>query len=139
VGELPAVGAPREARLSCADLDSNGARDAIVAARSTETRRDWKIVAYLGDDPVSHWLEVVLAGPSGNRQAIGARVSVHSGGLTQTQWVGQNETSLYSQGHYRLYFGLGLQTSADLTVRWPDGKVAHLPDVAVDQLLPVER
>jgi hypothetical protein len=59
--------------------------------------------------------------------------------LTQTQWVGQNETSLYSQGHYRLYFGLGLQTSADLTVRWPDGKVAHLPDVAVDQLLPVER
>ena len=139
LGELPAVEAPREARLSCADLDSNGARDAVVAARSKETRRDWKTVAYLGDDPTSHWLEVVLAGPSGNRQAIGARVSVRSGGQTQTQWVGQNETSLYSQGHYRLYFGLGLQTSANLTVRWPDGKVARLPDVAADQLLPVER
>ena len=34
-------------------------------------------------------------------------------GRLQTHWVGQNETSIYSQGHYRLYFGLGDATSGD--------------------------
>jgi len=140
VGDLPAVeDEPLDARLVWADLDANGARDAVIAARSKETRQDWKAVAYMGDDPANRWLEVALAGPDGNRQAIGARVRVRSGGSTQTQWVGQNETSLYSQGHYRLYFGLGGEASADVTVRWPDGKVHRLSGVSADQLLAVQR
>ncbi len=139
VGGLPAVGAPLDARVVWADLDANGARDAVVAARSRRTRRDWQAVAYLGDDPANHWLQVALAGPAGNRQAIGARVRVRTDRATQTQWVGQNDTSRYSQGHYRLYFGLGGESSARVTVRWPDGKVTRRPVTSADRLLLIQR
>ena len=139
-GDLPAVeDEPLDARLAWADLDANGARDAVIAARSKETRQDWSAVTWLGDDPVNHWLEVALTGPAGNLQAIGARVRVRTADAVQTQWVGQNETSQYSQGHYRLYFGLGEEATASVTVRWPDGRVRRLPVVAADQLLAVER
>jgi len=52
--------------------------------------------------PVGHWLEVELTGRPGNRQAIGAKASATVPGRTPTQWVGQNDGSHLSQGHYRL-------------------------------------
>jgi hypothetical protein len=139
MGELSPVAAPRDARLACADLDSDGSRDVVVAARPPESRRIFETAAYLGGEPEEHWLEVDLEGPARNRQGIGARVTVRSGGLTQVQWAGQNDTSLYSQGHYRTYFGLAGNDEADVTVRWPDGEVSRAQGVAADRLLEIER
>lgn len=138
-GALAPIERPREARLACADLDGNGARDVLVTARSKETRRDWRTLAYTGAGLAGRWLYVDLAGRAGNRQAIGARVTVRAGGRPQVQWVGQNDTSLYSQGHYRVYFGLGAAGHADVTVRWPDGHVQRLTGVATNRLMRIER
>jgi hypothetical protein len=86
----------------------------------------------------NHWLEVELVGPHGAYPALGASVRVRIERRGQTQWVGQNEGSRYSQGHYRLYYGLGDANHADLvTVTWPNGSIQRLRDVPADQLLHV--
>jgi hypothetical protein len=82
-----------------------------------------------------HWLQIELRGPAGNRQAIDARVSVATPERAQLQQVGQAESSHYSQGHYRLYFGLGRHGAADVTVYWPDGRVQETKGLRSDRLL----
>jgi hypothetical protein len=61
---------------------------------------------------------------------------VRAGTRRQVQWVGQNDTSRYSQGHYRLYYGLGHRRKpVTVSVRWPDGATTRLDDVGVDRLI----
>lgn len=63
----------------------------------------------------------------------------NAGGL-QTQQVGLNDGAFFSQGHYRLYFGLGSHPRADLlTIHWPDGDVQELRSVEGDRLLVIEQ
>jgi len=53
----------------------------------------------------------------------------------QTQVVGLNDGAFFSQGHYRLYFGLGSRARADvMRIRWPDGQVQELRNVEGDRL-----
>jgi hypothetical protein len=83
----------------------------------------------------NHWLELRLVGKPGNPQAIGARVTLQTADGQQTQQVGLNDGAFFSQGHYRLYFGLGRHASAELmTIRWPDGQVQELKGVEGDRL-----
>ena len=56
------------------------------------------------------------------------------------QQVGQAEGSHYSQGHYRLYFGLGPhERPSALTIHWPDGYVQEILEPQGDRLLVFER
>ena len=135
VGALRTVDAPAEARIAWPDLDLDGARDAVISARSRRSARRFKTYAFANQADAGHWLELDLSGRARNRQAIGARVRVRAGGESQTQWVGQNETAFYSQGHYRLYFGLDDATSATVEVRWPSGRTRDYGPFAADQLV----
>jgi hypothetical protein len=89
---------------------------------------------------VNHWLQVKLVGQKGNRQAIGARVTVVTPDGRQVQEVGGTDGAFFSQGHYRLYFGLGNHARADvLRIQWPDGDQQEFHDVSGDRLLTIER
>jgi hypothetical protein len=116
------------------DLDRNGGRDLLRLAPGTGGRT---LTALRRRGHGGHWLELNLHGRAGNRDAIGARATVRAGRLRQTQWVGQNETSRFSQGHYRLYFGLGGRSRARIRVRWPDGSVQRLGRTRVNRVLTV--
>ncbi len=83
-----------------------------------------------------HWLKVLLVGVKSNRSAIGARVTAAYGGRVQAQEV-TAQASFYSANDRRLHFGLGAATSADLTIRWPNGESEHIKAVAADQLIVV--
>jgi hypothetical protein len=88
----------------------------------------------------NHWLQLNLVGSAGNLQAIGASVTLVTPEGQQTQEVGSNDGSFLSQGHYRLYFGLGRHGKVDaVKIRWPDGHLQELKDVAVDKLLTIEQ
>jgi hypothetical protein len=91
----------------------------------------WTLRLYRARARANHWLHLDLVGPARNRAAIGARVTVVQGKRRQTAQVGEFEGSLFSQGHYRLYFGLGSTAGIDrVEVGWPDGKrrvVEHPP------------
>ena len=58
----------------------------------------------------------------------------------QRQQVGQAEGSIRSQGHYRLYFGLGKQQTVNsVKVFWPDGQLQEIKNPASDQLLVIQQ
>jgi enediyne biosynthesis protein E4 len=81
-----------------------------------------------------HWLKVLLIGVQSNRSAIGTRVTARYGARRQVQEV-LAQSSFYSCNDRRLHFGLGAETSADLTIRWTNGNTETIPNVAVDQLV----
>jgi hypothetical protein len=69
----------------------------------------------------SNWLQLTLeGGPGVNRSAIGARVTVTAGSITQTQEVGGGHGHYGVQHDLTLHFGLGTACEAEVTVRWPD-------------------
>jgi hypothetical protein len=45
--------------------------------------------------------------------------------------------SFYSCNDRRLHFGLGTETSAELTIRWTNGTTETIPNVAADQLVTI--
>jgi enediyne biosynthesis protein E4 len=83
-----------------------------------------------------HWLKVQLVGVQSNRSAIGSRVTALYGNRRQAQEV-TSQASFYSCNDRRLHFGLGAETSADLTVRWTNGATQTFPAVAADQLVTI--
>ena len=75
-----------------------------------------------------------LQGTKSNRAAIGARVTIHAGGMTQFDEV-RGGGSYLSQNDLRLHFGLGSAMKIDsLEVRWPTGKTESFKDVAADKI-----
>ena len=88
----------------------------------------------------NHWLQLDLQGSVKNRQAIGALVELTTAEGTQLQTVGQFEGAQFSQGHYRLYFGLGEEQTIDLVrVYWPDGSSQEVRNVNADQRLTISQ
>lgn len=113
------------------DFSSPGSQVSLYENLTSEARSQ--------DDLANHWLQVDLVGPAANRQAIGARVEIANSAGIQRQFVGHSEGSHYSQGHYRLYFGLGRQAQSDrVRVIWADGSVQTLERVDSDQRLRLE-
>ncbi|OGG48769.1 MAG: hypothetical protein A3F84_27015 [Candidatus Handelsmanbacteria bacterium RIFCSPLOWO2_12_FULL_64_10] len=73
-----------------------------------------------------------------NRDGIGARVTVVSGGRRQVQEV-RAGSSYLSCNDRRLHFGLGRSSRADLIeVRWPGGARTQVRDVGADQQVTIE-
>jgi hypothetical protein len=86
----------------------------------------------------NHWTTIQLAAAHCNRSAIGARVRIVAGSITQIDEV-RSGGSYYSQNDFRLHFGLGQANKIDLLeVRWPDGKIDTHRDVAVDRMVKIE-
>lgn len=148
-----------DARSAWFDVDNNGTRDLLLASKFSKKKRlwedwflkltgmdkrfggldyYWKVVFFDNQNTDNHWLQVQLTGFPGNLQAIGAGVTLLTVDGKQFQQVGCAEGSHYSQGHYRLYFGLG-QNSEPLSLRvdWPDGKSTEIDRPAVDRLLQI--
>jgi len=71
------------------------------------------------------------------RDAIGARVTVTAGGRKLVDEV-RSGGSFISQNDFRLHFGLGKATLADVKIRWQDGKVENIPAVATNQVVTIE-
>jgi enediyne biosynthesis protein E4 len=80
----------------------------------------------------NHWVRVALEGKRSNRAAIGARVTVHAGGATQTALV-SSQSSYLSANDLRVHFGLGSVAAIDsIVVRWPSGERESFTGVKVN-------
>ena len=80
---------------------------------------------------------MLLRAVTSGRDAIGARITVTAGGHKQIDEV-RSGGSYMSQNDLRLHFGLGSATTADISVRWLDGKVENLKSAAAGQILTIE-
>ena len=101
--------------------------------------KKWKLTLYKNTSSTNHWLELKLVGLGGNHQAIGAKVILETPNGKILQEVGNAEGSHYSQGHYRLYFGLGAHNKvSSVTVIWNDGHSQSITNPEADRLLIIE-
>jgi enediyne biosynthesis protein E4 len=87
--------------------------------------------------PGNHWVSFELAGTKSNRLAIGARLKLVAGGMTQTSEI-HSGGSYLSQSDLRVHFGLGKATKIDsLEIHWPSGLVETLKDLEADKFYSV--
>ena len=112
------------------DIDNDGDVDVVIS-----NLKDSPTILRNDGGNASRWLSVKLIGTHCNRDAIGARVTVVSGGLTQIREV-KSGSGYISQNDLRLHFGLADATRVDtLKVRWGCGKRQTLQDVETNQVL----
>ena len=112
------------------DIDNDGDIDIVVS-----NLKDTPTILRNDSDNASQWLQVKLMGTHCNRDAIGARVVLVSGDVTQTREV-KSGSGYLSQNDLRLHFGLGDAARVDrLIVRWLCGKVQTLQNLETNQVL----
>lgn len=84
----------------------------------------------------NNYLNLKLVGTKSARTPIGAIVHAEAGGSKQIrQLVGGG--SYLSQSQSMIFFGLGQEESAKVTIHWPDGSSQVLEDVEANQTLTV--
>jgi hypothetical protein len=90
-----------------------------------------------GGNKAGNWLALKLTGAKSNRNAIGARVTLRAGNLTQVEELHGDESYL-SHSDWRIHFGLGKATMADeITIKWPSGKTETMTKVAANRVVKI--
>jgi hypothetical protein len=113
-----------------ADFDNDGNIDVVVANSG-----DRPLLLHNSGGDGNHFLNLKLVGTKSNRDAMGARVRLSAGGVTQTREVAGGGSYL-SQSDLRAHFGLGSQTRADsVEITWPSGLKQVFHDVPADAFL----
>ncbi len=110
------------------DLDNDGRVDIVIL----NSRRPPTVLRNASANR-HHWVQVELRGTRCNRDAVGARVMVAAGPLTQIDEV---HSGRGYQSHYgsRLYFGLGEHDDIErIEVRWPGGPVEVFANLLADR------
>ncbi len=129
----PAIREPKVSRgLAAADLDNNGNVDLVV-----ENLDGTPTILHNEGLPGTHWVSFELSGTKSNRLALGARIKLTAGGVTQMDEV-RSGGSYLSQNDLRVHFGLGKADKIDsVEVRWPSGHVDTLTNLQTNQFFSV--
>lgn len=126
--------------VAFSDFDHDGDLDLFLNSGGPTPGDAWPSRLLRNRGNRNHWLQVRLkAGPGTNRLAIGAKVRVFAGKLTQLQELSSGGR-FSGTNSFELHFGLGAHALVDrLEVEWPNRKLDRtvLEKVAVDQAIEI--
>jgi hypothetical protein len=114
------------------DLDNDGDLDVVINNLDGPPT----VLGNEGGDR-QNFLVIDLEGRTGNRDAIGAIVTVHSADLVQRAERRSGDSYL-SHSDRRLHFGLGARAKVDsLEVRWPNGTVQRFGEIPTNAFIKI--
>jgi hypothetical protein len=114
------------------DLDNDGDTDIVVGVVEDSP------VVLRNEGTRNHWLGVSLAGAKGNRQGLGAHITVTDGSNRKLSQEVTRAGSYLSSNDPRLIFGLGATTSIKaVEVRWPGGRTQRITNPQADRYLTI--
>jgi len=126
----PGITAKHSSRgVAVGDLDNDGSEE-IVVVNLFEPPSLLKNFGPRGN------ALLVRAVTASGRDAIGARITVTTGRRKQIDEVRSGGYHI-SQGDFRVHFGLGHETKADVAIRWPQGAIETIPGVEANQWITV--
>jgi hypothetical protein len=117
--------------LVAGDIDNDGALDLLVTNNGGPAE-------LLRNTPTGNNAVLLkLVGTKSNRSAIGARVRVTAGGVTQMREI-KAGSSYLGESDLRVHVGLGRAARIDrLDVRWPSGATETIPDAPINSVLTI--
>ncbi len=115
------------------DYDNDGDMDVLIVNLNDHCR-------FLRNNKgnQNNWLILNLTGTSSNRDGIGARIKISSGGREQ---IAQKKTTTgyLSQNDPRIHFGLAKNEMVDrIEINWPSGKVQVLENIKANQIIEIK-
>ena len=126
----PGITAIHSARgLAVGDIENDGTLEIL-----TNNQGEAPSLLRLTSRAPGNWVLLKLVGTKSNRSAIGARVRLTAGGMTQTAEV-RSGGSYLSQSDLRLHFGLGTATGIDrVEIDWPSGAKTDRRNLEVNRI-----
>jgi len=116
-----------------ADFDNDGYVDVVVANNG-----DPPLLLHNGGGTGNHFVNFKLVGTKSNRDAMGARIRIHVGNLSQMREI-YGGGSYLSQSDLRANFGLGAATRVEsVEISWPSGQKQTFKDVEADKFYLIE-
>jgi len=127
----PGISDPHSSRgLAVGDLDNDGDEEIVIVNMSEPPTLLKNTAPRIGNS-------LLVRALTGGRDAIGARITVTANGHKQIDEV-RSGGSYISQNDFRLHFGLGKATAAEVSVRWLDGKIETFSGVAAGQVVTID-
>jgi hypothetical protein len=116
-----------------ADFDNDGNIDVVVANNG-----DPPLLLHNQGAAHNHFVNFKLVGTRSNRDAMGARIRLRTGGLSQIREIAGGGSYL-SQSDLRANFGLGKATrAAHVEIWWPSGQHQVFANVAADKFYVIQ-
>jgi hypothetical protein len=116
-----------------ADFDNDGNVDVIVANNG-----DPPLLLHNGGGTGNHFVNFKLVGTKSNRDAMGARIRIRAGSLSQMREI-YGGGSYLSESDLRANFGLGSTIRIEsVEVSWPSGQKQSFKDVEADKFYLIE-
>jgi len=122
------------------DLNADGMLDIVVVNRKANvnlfrnlgTKTDW------GYRPMGNWLALELKNNKTNRNAIGAKILVKTGNLSQSRTIQIGGGHASGQIGF-VHFGLGVAERAKIRIQWPNGDWSHEYRVFANNFVQISR
>ena len=123
------------------DVDTDGDVDIYVSVGGAFIGDQWHNLFYQNTGPGNNWLTLKLVGVKSNRDGIGAKVTLHVGGVSNPE-IRYREVSggcgFGSTNSLQLEIGLGKHKKVDaLEIVWPSGQVDTHRNLSVNRKLVV--
>jgi hypothetical protein len=114
--------------VAFADFDNDGFIDVVVANNG-----DSPLLLHNSGGNGNHFLNFKLIGKKSNRDALGTRIRVVGGGISQIREISGGGSYL-SQSDVRAHFGMGKAASAELVeIKWPSGQQQTFRNLEADK------